>query len=80
LRDIGPGSPLAGRAEGALVAEIEQGSPAWQAGLRQGDVITGVNRRRVRSVGDLEAALQGQGQALALNVQRGETSLMIVVR
>jgi S1-C subfamily serine protease len=80
LRDIDPASPLAGRADGALVAEIEQGSPAWQAGLRQGDVITGVNRRRVRSVQELEAALQGQGQALALYVRRGEANLFIVVR
>jgi len=80
LRDIGPESPLAGKADGALVAEIAQGSPAWQAGLRQGDVIMGVNRHRVRSVQELEAALQGQGQVLALNVRRGEANLLIVVR
>ena len=80
LRDIGPASPLAGKADGALVAEIAQGSPAWQAGLRQGDVIMGVNRHRVRSVQELEAALQGEGQALALNVRRGEANLLIVVR
>ena len=34
--------------EGVLVTGVEQGSPAFRAGLQRGDVILQVNRRRRR--------------------------------
>jgi len=38
---------------GMLVAEVVEGSPAEQAGLRAGDVITQMDRRPVRRMGDV---------------------------
>ena len=76
LRDLG-GS---GNDAGVAVAEVEQGSPAWRSGLRPGDVIVGVNRKRVHSVKEFEIAAGEAPSVLALNVKRGDSSLFVVVR
>lgn len=43
--------------DGALIANIENGSPAEKAGLRKGDVITALNGRAVRGPAELRARL-----------------------
>jgi len=80
FRDIRPGNPLHGRLEGVEVAEVEQGSPAWRAGLRPGDVILSVNRRQVTSVAELRQALEAVRGAIALNIARDGARLFIVIR
>ncbi|MFY9427772.1 MAG: PDZ domain-containing protein, partial [bacterium] len=44
--------------KGVLVAEIVPGSPADQAGLRQGDVITAFNLIAIETIEDLTGALE----------------------
>ena len=44
--------------EGILIAKVEEGSPAEQAGLRAGDVITGMDGRSVSRHGDLLERLE----------------------
>jgi serine protease Do len=63
---------LAGPA-GALVTEIEAGSPAQRAGVRPGDLITAVEGRAVRSAGDLdhELAHHKPGEVVHFAVRRG---------
>jgi serine protease Do/serine protease DegQ len=78
--DIGVDSPLHGRIEGVLVAEVERGGPAWRYGLRQGDVVVAVNRVRVRSVEELQAAVERSGRALMLKIQRGSGSVFVLIR
>ena len=68
-----------GRNRGVLITAIEAGSPAFVHGLRPGDLIVGVNQRRVESVQDLSKALRAQGR-IALNVLRGDTLLAIPIR
>jgi Do/DeqQ family serine protease len=70
---------LSGRSRAVLVTAVETGSPAFAHGLRPGDLIIGVNQRRVASVQDLAKALRAQGR-VALNVLRGDTLLAIAVR
>ena len=43
---------------GALVSGVEPGGPAESAGLRDGDVITGLGSEEIRSSGDLLSALR----------------------
>jgi len=64
---------------GVEVAEVAQGSPAAQRGLRPGDVITAVNRNPVRDLQDL-AAIAENNRILFLLVQRGDRSLMLQIR
>jgi S1-C subfamily serine protease len=58
---------------------VEEGSPAAQRGLRNGDVVVMVNRQRVQSIGEfVEAA--SENQILFLTVQRGDRQLMLQIR
>ncbi len=64
---------------GIAVADVAEGSPAAQRGLRPGDVITAVNRSIVRNLQDL-AAIAQNNRILFLLVQRGDRSLMLQIR
>jgi serine protease Do/serine protease DegQ len=70
---------LPGRNRAVLVTGVEAGSPAFVHGLRAGDLIIGVNQRRVTSVAELAKALQGSGR-VALNVIRGDIQLAIPIK
>ena len=70
---------LPGRNRAVFVAGVESGSPAFGHGLRPGDLIVGVNQRRVTSIQELSKALRAQGR-LALNVIRGDFMLNIQLR
>jgi serine protease Do len=58
--------------EGALVSNVEKGSPADKAGLRSGDVIRKVDGQAIVSSGDLPAVIgqQKPGSRITLEVWR----------
>ncbi|GAB1389962.1 MAG: putative periplasmic serine endoprotease DegP-like protein [Rubrivivax sp.] len=60
------------RPEGALVSNVEPGSPAEKAGLRTGDVIRKVDGQVIRGAGDLPALIgqSAPGERVALEVWR----------
>ena len=80
LRDLQRGDPAYGRIEGVIAAEVEPRSPAARNGVRRGDVIVAVNRRRVRNAAELADAFEQAGRVLALNIVRGNGQLFIVIR
>jgi serine protease Do len=55
---------------GALIENIQPGSPADNAGLARGDVILEVNRHAVKSAADVQQALQ--------DVPKGQDALVLV--
>jgi serine protease Do len=59
-------------AQGVLVSDVEQGSPAFRAGIVRGDIITRVNRQPVRTPQEASRAL---GQ-----VASGGTAFLLVIR
>jgi serine protease Do/serine protease DegQ len=69
-----------GRSRGVLVSNVEQNSPAWQAGLRQGDVIVALNRQPVSNVDAFLRIARGVRGPLALNLVRGEARMMLVIQ
>ncbi len=70
---------LPGTTKALLVAQVEAGSPAFAHGIRAGDLIIGVNQRRVTTTQELAKGLRASGR-LALNVVRGEFLLTIQLR
>lgn len=78
--DLGRGRDNGSRSDGVGVVTVEEGSPAWNHGLRPGDVVVGVNRVKVASVRDLVALLKGNQRSVQLNVVRGDFLLTFVIR
>ncbi|HSB81163.1 MAG TPA: Do family serine endopeptidase [Candidatus Methylomirabilis sp.] len=62
---------------GVVVAGVQPGSPADQAGVRTGDVILEVNRQKVTSVKEAQALGQkaSENGSLLLLLRRGDASL-----
>lgn len=73
-------SPYHGRVEGVMVLHIERDSPAWQAGLREGDIVTSVNRTPVPSVPVFVRVVDALKGQLLLRVLRGREAAFIVIR
>lgn len=53
-----------------IVVAVEDGSNASEAGLSQGDVVTGVSGQNVKTVGDFYAAMGKSGKNVDLNILR----------
>ena len=80
---VGPmteASPLFGQIEGIMVIKVVRSSPAWQTGLRKGDVITEVNQQATPDVAAFRAALEADSARLVIKLRRGASQLFIVVR
>jgi serine protease Do/serine protease DegQ len=64
---------------GALIRSVEPGSAAAQVGLRNDDVIVGVNRGKVTTVQQLRDRAKNAG-VLVLEVRRGNAIVLIPLR
>jgi serine protease Do len=66
---------------GVLVAEVAPGSPADDAGLREGDVIREVNQRSTRNSREFTAAVRGakKSDSVLFLVERAGSSVFIAV-
>lgn len=62
--------------EGVVVVAVQPGSPADRAGIRTGDVILEVNRKKVTSVKEAqaEAHKDPNAQSILLLFRRGDAS------
>ena len=65
---------------GVEITEIEPRSPAARTGLQEGDIIVGVNRNRVNTLTELRGLMDESKGVIALNIQRGSSSLYLVIR
>ena len=67
---------------GVVVTEVESGSPAETAGIRAGDVILEIDRKRVDSVRDFRRVVGGldKGTGILFLVRREDTTLFLALR
>lgn len=68
-----------GIVDGVVVAEITPGSPVARAGLAAGDVILAVNLKTVRSIRDIDRALENATDAVVLTIWRDGREQLIVL-
>ncbi|MEB3311791.1 MAG: HhoA/HhoB/HtrA family serine endopeptidase [Snowella sp.] len=78
-----PNSPfLIAEVDGILVVRVIPNTPAERAGIRRGDVITGVNNQPIKDGAVLQSLVDkaGLNQSLRLKLQRGDRSLELTVQ
>ena len=79
VSNLNESSPLYGQVKGVLVTGVDPNSESYMAGLRQGDVITAVNREAVADVAQFRKALGKTSGAVALRVRRNDQIFYIVL-
>jgi serine protease Do/serine protease DegQ len=67
---------------GVLVVNVGRGSAAADAGIRRGDVIVSVNRKKVTNTGEYKRIIRQavSGGSLTILVQRGDASIYFALR
>ena len=63
-----------------VVSNVSRGSAAWNARLRNGDLILSVNRAPVKTLADLKKMINANDKQILFNVQRGQTALFILIQ
>ncbi len=59
-------------AAGVVISSVKEDSPAWNAGLRKGDIVREIDRKHIKTMKDYSAALKAR--------EREETILFLVER
>ncbi|MEZ8465221.1 Do family serine endopeptidase [Vibrio splendidus] len=65
---------------GVKVSSVAQGSPAEAYQLLKDDIIIGVNRQPLKNLAEFRKILEKQPGVLALNIQRGDRTIYLVIR
>lgn len=66
--------------KGVKVDNVKSGTAAARIGLKKGDIIIGINQQPVQNLGELRKILDSKPSVLALNIQRGDTSLYLLMQ
>jgi Do/DeqQ family serine protease len=65
--------------KGIVVKRIQRKSPAAKNGLREGDIIIGVNRKRVETMTEFEKLAGADQKQLLLHIRRGNSAFFIAI-
>lgn len=79
VRPLAPQEKRQAETDGSLVVEHVSG-PAAAAGVQPGDIILGVNGKRVRSLEELQSATKSLGKHVALLIQRENAQIFVPLR
>ncbi|CNC39066.1 serine endoprotease DegP [Yersinia alsatica] len=66
--------------KGVKVDSVKAGTAAARIGLKKGDIIMGINQQPVQNLGELRKILDSKPSVLALNIQRGDTTLYLLMQ
>ncbi|MCU6667307.1 serine endoprotease DegP [Enterobacteriaceae bacterium H4N4] len=66
--------------KGVAVNNVKANTPAARIGLKKGDVIIGANQQPIKNIAELRKVLDSKPAVLALNIQRGDTSLYLLMQ
>ncbi|AEW44329.1 periplasmic serine protease Do, heat shock protein [Serratia symbiotica str. 'Cinara cedri'] len=69
-----------GAQKGVKVDSVKDGSAAARIGLKKGDIIMGVNQQMIQNLGELRKILDSLPPVLALNIQRGENQIYLLIQ
>ena len=69
-----------GQDKGVTVNNVKAGTPAAQIGLKKGDIIVGANQQPVKNIADLRQIFDAKPSVLALNIQRGDSTIYLLMQ
>ena len=79
VRPLDPQEKEQAQTQGTLVVEEVTG-PAAAAGVQPGDIILGVNGKRVKTVKELQESAKSGGKNVALLIQRDDAQIFVPLR
>jgi serine protease Do len=79
VRPLEPREKEQAGTQGSLLVE-EVSGPAQAADVQPGDIVLGVNGKRVHSVKELQDAARNPGKSVALLIQREEAQIFVPLR
>jgi serine protease Do len=79
VRPLTPQEKQQVETDGVLVIEQANG-PAAVAGVQPGDIILGVNGKRVKTLAELRDASKSAGKTVALLIQRQDAQIFVPLR
>src|SRR3984893_1991177 len=79
VRPLAPQEKEQANTQGSLVVE-EVSGPAQAAAVEPGDIILGINGKRVHSVRELQEAAKSAGKSVALLIQREDAQIFVPLR
>ena len=64
-----------------MISDVDQNSPAAEAGLRRGDLIKEINKTSIESLADYNKAMNalGEEKSFLTLIRRGENTSYVVV-
>jgi len=80
VTEIANDNPYYGRINGVIIQNVERGYPAWRSGLRNGDIITSVNRVPIENLDKFLDVVDQVKGSLLLRVGRGNTAAFLVIK
>jgi S1-C subfamily serine protease len=66
-------------AEGVVVLDVGNGSPAQTFGFRKGDIVLTVNNQKIANPRDLERATAQQSRVWRITIRRGGQQMSVVL-
>jgi serine protease Do len=69
-----------GQDKGVVVSSVKGNTPAAAIGLKKGDIIVGINQQPVKNIADLRKILESKPSVLALNIQRGDSTIYLLMQ
>jgi serine protease Do/serine protease DegQ len=67
---------------GVVVVDVSRGSAAAEAGIRRGDMVVSINRKKISTSGEYQRIVQqaGHGSSMTVLVRRGNASIYFALR
>jgi S1-C subfamily serine protease len=65
-----------------VVVDVSRGSAAAEAGIRRGDMVVSINRKKISTSGEYQRIVQqaGHGSSMTVLVRRGNASIYFALR
>lgn len=80
IGDIEKDNPYYGKIDGVEVMSVDNGVIAWRSGLRAGDIITSVNKIKIKNLQQFLSLVNKKNKFLLFRIIRENTAVFLVIK